>query len=177
LAKEQQTPKRPGRDPLSVGLDRFHKKRGITLPPFVEEYGGWFAAAAIIGLFIIPMKFLGCFDYGPGPAQPTAYLRVAAGPIKSWASGSATQIESVSVDVENLGPQSAEDVNVQIKVRTMTFPLTGPKRIEAKQRITFFGSTGLNVTSDDIMEVQMLCANCPPAGSPVPVQASSATLK
>lgn len=177
MAKKQETSKRPGRDPLSVGLDRYNKKTGLQLPPFVEEYGGWFAAVVVIGLFIIPMKFLGCFDSPAGPVQPTAFVRVVAGPIKTWASGSSTQIESVAVEVENLGPEVADGVSVQIKVRSMAFPLTGPQKIDPKQRMKYFGSTGLNVTSEDIMEVQISCTNCPPPGSAIPLQVTTASPK
>ena len=49
---------RPERDPLEVGLDRNQKGRGLRLPRWMEEYGGWVVALVVISIFIIELRAL-----------------------------------------------------------------------------------------------------------------------
>lgn len=163
MAKQPPPKSRPERDPMDVGLDRnrSRKRSSRNLPPVVEEYGGWFAAAVVIALFLVPFKLFGCFDSPPPQQQPTAQLRVSSGPLKTWAEGSATELQSVSVEVENRGPQAAQGVAVAIQVRSTSFTLSGPQALQPGQRAFYNGSTKLNVTSEDVLGVQLSCANCP----------------
>ncbi len=150
---------------MNVGLNRSRKKSPLSLPPFIEEYGGWFAAAVVIVLFLVPFKMLGCFDSPAPQTQSTAVLRVTSGPLKTWTEGSSTELQSVSLEVENRGPQAAQAVAVSIQVRSTLFSLSGPQSLQPGQRAFYNGNTKLNVTSEDVLGVQLSCANCPAPSS------------
>ena len=155
---------RPERDPLEVGLDRNQKDRGLRLPRWMEEYGGWVVALVVISIFIIPVRMLGIFDRAPGPVLASANLRIVFGPAKSWVEGSTTQIKSINVKIQNTGPEAAQNVQVQALVRATGFPLVGPLTIATGVTAQFSGATQLNITSEDAVRIQLSCANCPPPG-------------
>lgn len=147
---------------MHVGLNRNRKRKGLELPPWLEEYGGWIAVAIVVFAFIVPIQMLGLFDR-PKETKSTAAIRVASVPVKSWAEGSSTRIESISVDIENLGPESAREVAVQGVVRGSAFSLAGPVTIEPGKRERFVGMPSLNIMSEDQVTLRLSCANCPPA--------------
>jgi len=152
---------------MHVGLGRDQRRAGPNLPPWLEEYGGWIAAAALIIVIVVPFQMMGLFKSEP-VYVPTAMLRVVSGPTKKWAEGSSSKIESVSVELENLGPQAAQGVVVSIAVRGSAFPLQGAAAIEAGKRERYTGTTTLNVQSQDQLVIQMDCSNCPvPTAAPV----------
>ncbi len=157
---------RPERDPLEVGLDRNQKGRGLRLPRWMEEYGGWVVALVVISIFIIPVRMLGIFDRAPGPILASANLRIVFGPAKSWVEGSTTQIKSINVKIQNTGPEAAQNVQVQALVRASGFPLVGPLTIATGVTAQFSGATQLNITSEDAVRIQLSCANCPPPAGP-----------
>ncbi len=162
MAQNPKRPTGPSRDPLSVGLGRHRRQGERRLPPWLEEYGVWIAIAVVVIAFVVPVQMLGIFDQKEA-VKPTAALRAVSVPIKSWAEGSSTKIESIAVDVENVGPEEARQVTVSGVVRGTSFPLTGPAVLEAGQRGRFIGKTALNVMSEDEVSVGLSCANCPPA--------------
>lgn len=150
----------PERDPLSVGLGRHKRYTGVNLPPWLEEHGAWLAVFLVIVLFLIPVQMLGLFDR-PVEQKPSAVIRVSGAPAKTWAEGSSTRIESVAVDVENVGPEAARTVKVEGVVRGSSFALSGPKTIEPGQRARFTGRTTLNLMSEDPLSFRLSCENCP----------------
>ena len=155
----------PDKDPMTVGLQRHRRVGGVNLPPFLEEYGGWILAVFALLVIFVPLELLSRRDQG-NVFVPTAALRVVSGPTKKWVEGSASEIESISVEVDNAGPQTANDVVVQVTVRSSTFPLPGPTTIEAGKRAVFFGTTRLNIMGQDALSVQLMCSNCPQPAPP-----------
>ena len=147
---------------MQVGLRRNKKPQGLRLPSWLEEYGGWMVVLLVIVAFIIPIQMLGVFDR-PKETKPTAEIRVVGVPVKSWAEGSSTRIESIAVEVENLGPELAKGVTVEGVVRGTAFRLAGPVTVEPGKRERFMGAPNLNIMSEDPVTLRLSCANCPPA--------------
>lgn len=115
----------------------------------------------VIVLFLIPVQMLGLFDRTV-EQKPSAAIRVTGAPSKTWAEGSSTRIETISVDVENVGPEAARKVVVEGVVRGSSFAMAGPDEIQPGQRARFSGSTSLNLMSEDPLSFRLACDNCPP---------------
>lgn len=135
---------------------------GLQLPPWLEEYAGWLAALFIIVAFLIPVQMLGVFDRPPA-SKPVTVLRVFGIPSKKWFEGSSTRIESLAVDIENVGPEVARKVSVEGVVRGSAFLLAGPQEIQPGQRARYSGKTSLNVMSEDALTFRLSCDNCAPS--------------
>lgn len=159
----------PERDALEVGLARHEKKRGVVLPPWLEEYGGWIAAVVLILAVVVPIELLGIFD-AVEVFVPTASLRTVGPLQKRWAEGSSTQINWVAIEVENLGPEPARDISVQARWRLGSGALAGPAALEPGKRGRFGGQVSITLRDNEAIDVQLACSNCP--APPMPGQAA-----
>jgi len=152
-------------DALRVGLAR-HNKQDRKVPPFIIEYGGWIVAAAVFLVIVLPFGILGWRSStdsnsgGVAAGPKVARLEIVGTPSKLWAPGSATRLQSVSVQVANKGTGKAEGVQVWVLAGAKQVVAKGPTTLESAQVDVFSVDIGVDIPEEVVVRIEPECANC-----------------
>lgn len=133
------------------------------MPEWVQEYAGPLVIGAIImfglGPFMI-FKNMTAAPKGPDP-NAMARLQIIYGPVRQYAEGSNTKVESLRVTVRNLGPAQATGVRVAARLFNQDYTLSGLETIQAGRSIDYEGPIGVHLSLKDTVSVSTRCDNCP----------------
>ena len=166
-----QRPQPPGRDPMDVGLARKRPKRRNYLPPWLEENFGWVVIGITIATLSLVTLLLNSGQTGPQRpkgASEQAHLAVTLGPLKTFAPGSTTVLNKVSLTIKNMGPAQATNVLVKARAGKVEFALKGPKLLAVGEQKEYVMNREVEIPSKASLLVGPVCWNCPYTPGPPP---------
>ena len=155
---------------MDVGLARKRRKKNF-LPPWLEENFGWL----VIGITIATLSLVTVILNGSqkGPKRPSApgqqaHLAVILGPLKTFAPGSSTVLNRVSLTIKNMGPAPATNVFVKARAGRIEFALKGPKILAVGEQKEYVLNREIEILSKATLLVGPVCWNCPYTPGPPP---------
>lgn len=133
-----------------------------NMPEWVQEYAGLMVIGAIILFVLGPIIIIKNLTPQENPYDPTkmARIQVSYGPVRLYAEGSNTKVESLKVTVKNYGPAAAAGVKVSAQLFGKDYPLSGADTILVGHTLDFEGPIGVHLSLKDIVTISARCSNC-----------------